>query len=53
MVMTKLATALLLLVSVAGAAQAQAAPKYGVAPGTTGQYDGYPEWAQKAFEPKD
>jgi hypothetical protein len=53
MIMTKLAAALLLLVSVAGAAQAQAVQKHQVAPGTTGQYNGYPEWAQKAFEPKD
>jgi hypothetical protein len=53
MVMAKLAAALLLLVSVAGAAQAQVAQKHPVAPGTTGQYDSYPEWAQRAFEPKN
>jgi hypothetical protein len=51
--MTKLVAALLLLVSVAGAAQAQAAEEQKIAPGTTGQYSDYPEWAQKAFEPKN
>ena len=50
--MRTLMAALLLLVSVAGAAQAQVAREYNVAPGTTGQYDHYPEWAQRALEPK-
>jgi hypothetical protein len=51
--MRKLVAALLLLVSVAGVAQTQAvAQEHRVAPGTTGMYDDYPEWAQRAFEPK-
>jgi len=52
LIMTKLAAALLVLLGLTGAVQAQEAQKHRVAPGTTGQYTGYPEWAQKAFEPK-
>ena len=51
--MRTLFATLLLLATVAGAAQAQMAPKQNVAPGTSGQHTGYPDWAQRAFEPKD
>ena len=45
--------AALLLVGVAAAAQAQVAQERKIAPGTTGQFDKYPDWAQRAFEPKN
>jgi hypothetical protein len=51
--MRTLLAALLVLSSLTGISQAQEAREQRVAPGTTGQFDNYPDWAQRAFEPKN
>jgi hypothetical protein len=51
--MRTLFASLLVLMSLTGLAQAQEARDRNAAPSATGQFSNYPEWAQRALEPKD